>query len=97
MRTTIDIPESLLKQAKARAALDGVRLKDFVAHAIQAALLGHPIVPVVASSKKQVLADDCVFPLLRSSATKTMKRLVANSASDVLDEEDVDHALPRRR
>ena len=30
MRTTVDIPESLLRQARARAALDGLRMKDVV-------------------------------------------------------------------
>lgn len=30
MRTTVDIPEPLLRQARARAALDGLRMKDVV-------------------------------------------------------------------
>lgn len=30
MRTTIDLPEDLLRQAKSRAALEGIKLKDLV-------------------------------------------------------------------
>lgn len=31
MRTTIDLPEELLRQVRSRAALDGVRFKDLIA------------------------------------------------------------------
>lgn len=31
MRTTIDLPDDLLRQAKAKAALSGVKLKDLIA------------------------------------------------------------------
>ena len=31
MRTTIDLPDSLLRQAKARAALEGLTLKELIA------------------------------------------------------------------
>ena len=34
MRTTVDIPESLLRQARARAALEGRKLKDIVNDAL---------------------------------------------------------------
>ena len=35
MRTTIDIPEHLLRDAKAQATLQGLRLKDIVRDALQ--------------------------------------------------------------
>jgi hypothetical protein len=38
MRTTIDIPDELLRQAKARAALEGVRLRDFIEKGLRLAL-----------------------------------------------------------
>ncbi len=31
MRTTIDLPDELFRRAKARAALDGLKLKDLIA------------------------------------------------------------------
>ena len=39
MRTTIDLPDDLLRRAKATADLRGVKLKDFIAHILAKALL----------------------------------------------------------
>ena len=39
MRTTIDVPDDLLRQAKATAALRGVKLEDFIAGILARALL----------------------------------------------------------
>lgn len=39
MRTTVDIPESLLRQARARAALEGRKLKDIVNDALTRLLM----------------------------------------------------------
>lgn len=41
MRTTIDIPEDLLRRAKATAALRGVKMKDLVAEFMRSGL-GYP-------------------------------------------------------
>ncbi len=38
MRTTLDLPDNLMRELKARAALEGVKLKDYFAHIVQAAL-----------------------------------------------------------
>jgi hypothetical protein len=38
MRTTIDLPDELLRQAKARAALDGLKLKDLIARYVEEGL-----------------------------------------------------------
>ncbi len=38
MRTTLDLPDPLFRELKARSALRGVLLKDFVAEIIQAGL-----------------------------------------------------------
>lgn len=38
MRTTIDIPEDLLRRAKSTAALRGIKLKDLVASLLEAGL-----------------------------------------------------------
>jgi hypothetical protein len=43
MRTTIDPPEDLLRQAKSRAALDGVKLKDLVAALVRDGLQRHAL------------------------------------------------------
>ena len=38
MRTTLDLPDPLMRELKARAALEGVKLKDYFAAIVQAAL-----------------------------------------------------------
>jgi hypothetical protein len=38
MRTTIDLPDSLFREAKTRAVQSGVKFKDLVAHYIEAGL-----------------------------------------------------------
>ena len=38
MKTTVELPDDLLREAKARAALEGIKLKDLVADALRARL-----------------------------------------------------------
>lgn len=38
MRTTLDLPDPLMRELKARAALEGVKLKDYFTNIVQAAL-----------------------------------------------------------
>lgn len=40
MRTTIDLPDSLFREAKTRAVQKGMKFKDLVAHYIEAGLHG---------------------------------------------------------
>jgi len=39
MRTTIDLPDDIFRRAKAKAALSGIRLKEFFATAIERSLV----------------------------------------------------------
>jgi hypothetical protein len=38
MRTTLDLPDPLMRELKARAALEGIKLKDYFAKIAQSAL-----------------------------------------------------------
>ncbi|MGE0542044.1 MAG: hypothetical protein AB7R89_17875 [Dehalococcoidia bacterium] len=40
MRTTIDLPDELFRRVKARAALDGLKLKDLIARYVEQGLAG---------------------------------------------------------
>jgi hypothetical protein len=40
MRTTVDLPDPLFKRVKAEAALRGMKLRDFIARALEQALPG---------------------------------------------------------
>jgi len=53
MRTTIDLPESVLRQLKARAALEGSTLKRLVAELIERGL-GQPASPQRKPARQQL-------------------------------------------
>jgi hypothetical protein len=95
MRTTIDIPEELLRQAKAEAALRGIKLKDFVAEVLRMVLYGKPQPPEKkpADDDKLVLGDDCVFPAIRGECGPAMRAKGPARLDRILEEEDIDRAL----
>jgi hypothetical protein len=81
MRTTIDMPPSLMRAAKARAAERGESLKDFVNRAV-AHEVGVPNAP-------QEKAGRVSLPLIGRDATPTV--LVTNEdIQAALDAEDVE-------
>lgn len=72
MKTMLDIPDELFRQAKAKAALEGLKLKDVVADGLRAVLHGKPPgarrprhikFPVLAARGKTPLAipDDAAY------------------------------------
>jgi len=98
MRTTLDIPEDLLRRAKAEAALRGRSLKDFVTEAIRAALR----VPAdfVAEGEltygdEQVVGEDCVFPLIRGPGGPVLRDLTPERVHEILEEEEVERVVDR--
>ena len=99
MRTTIDIPEDLLRRAKAEAALRGLRLKDIVRDALQRLLLdaGRSLAPAGQTApNEQELAADCVFPLITGATGPVMRDLKGDSAQRLLDDEDVEREVHSR-
>ena len=99
MRTTIDIPDDLLRRTKAEAALRGLRLKDLVREALQRLLqeTDGPPEPVDRSGlDEQTLGPDCVFPLISGTTGPVMRDLAGGGAQRLLDREDIDRdAYPR--
>jgi len=100
MRTTIEIPDELLRQTKARAALRGMKLKEIVAEALEAALYypsGAPSASRVADGAEEeenvlVLADNCVFPLIRGDCGPAMRDATGDELNGTLEEEEVGRA-----
>jgi beta-lactamase regulating signal transducer with metallopeptidase domain len=58
MKTTLEIPDQLFREAKAKAALEGVRLKDLVTEGLRTVLYGKP--PLARKSRR------IKFPVLES-------------------------------
>ncbi|MCI0347963.1 MAG: hypothetical protein L0Z53_00930 [Acidobacteriales bacterium] len=77
MKTTLEIPEPLFKQVKARAALEGLKLKDVVASALNG-YLKRP----KASSKKR-----CPFPLVSGKGGRLLRKM-SNQTVAILEEKE---------
>jgi hypothetical protein len=86
MRTTIDMPTTLMRAAKARAAQEGESLKDLVNRAV-AREIG---LPATAKGK----TGRVTLPLIARDATPTV--LVTNDdIADAFDAEDVERFASR--
>ena len=83
MRTTIDIPEAIFRQAKAMAALEGKSLKVFVLEAINRELKDRAI---PKDNRKRVK-----LPFVRSKHPGSLQ-ITSDTIADVLQTEDL-HAL----
>ena len=98
MRTTVDIPEDLLRRAKAEAALRGITLKDYVNEAIRAALGGAHVAeaePVYATDDRLVVEEGCVFPLIKGRGGPALRDLTPEKVHEILEQEEIDRELSR--
>ena len=83
MKTTLEIPDSLFKQVKARAALDGLKLKDLVSSALSA-YLTKPKTNAAEETKP------CPFPLVRGKGGPLMKQMSNETIAKLEEEEDIE-------
>jgi hypothetical protein len=81
MRTTIDLPPTLMRAAKARAAEEGETLKDLVNRAV-AREVG---LPATAGEK----TGRVTLPLIARDATPTVL-VTSDDVADAFDAEDVE-------
>ena len=81
MRTTIDIPDRVLRRAKAAASLDGKTLKVFVTEALEA--------KVAAAGDIGASRRRARFPLVPSQAPGSLK-LDGHAVAEALESDDLD-------
>lgn len=78
MRTTIDLPDSLFREVKAKAARDGVSLKELFTHLIHDAMYSN------SSPTSRV-----TLPLIPSSRVKSIRSITNNTEIQaIFDNED---------
>jgi len=65
MRTTVDIPDTLGRQVKSRAALSGQSLKHFIIHALECQL--------AAGVSNSLVRTDRALPVIRSRKPGSLK------------------------
>lgn len=69
MKTTIDLPDELIRQAKLRAVIEGRTLKELIADFMRQGLgLEAAPKPLAVSASKMVVVDDFGFPTVQCSA-----------------------------
>ncbi len=80
MRTTIDIPDELYREAKARAALEGIKLKDLVAQALREKLRA----PAPKARRRRTKFP--IIPSARTDSPVTLEQV--KQVTGKLDEEE---------
>lgn len=79
----MEIPDPLFKQAKIRAAKDGLKLKDLVASALST-YLSSPQSPTSSGPKP------CPFPLARGKGGLLLRKVTNQLIADLEEEEDLE-------
>ena len=83
MRTTIDLPDELLRQAKARAALDGMKLKDLITRYVQQGLRqGAPSAAPLRRQRSEL-------PVARAATGRTLPALTNAEIYRILEEDEI--------
>ncbi|MGO8701088.1 MAG: hypothetical protein ACLQVY_25630 [Limisphaerales bacterium] len=83
MKTTLEILDSLFRQVKARAATEGVKLKDAVTAALNAYLI-RPRSPPRNGIKP------CPFPLVRGKVGPLMKEMSKETIATLEEKDDLE-------
>ncbi len=84
MRTTLDLPDALFRELKARAAHSGLKLKELLAAYVEAGLHGAPV-QIGKTSRDR---SRSTLPVARRAAGFTIPALTKIQMQDLLDEED---------
>jgi hypothetical protein len=85
MRTTIDLPDSLLRQAKARAALEGLTLKELITSYVVQGLQQGPVQPEAQPRRRSAP------PMIAKAATgKPIPALSADELAELEIQEDLE-------
>ncbi len=88
MRTTIELPDELFRQVKAKAALEGLRLKDVIARYVEQGLRGAPSPAPPHRRRRSEL------PVARAATGRTLRPLSNADAQRLLDEEEAASGRP---
>lgn len=88
MRTTIDLPDDLLRQVKAKAAIDGMKLKDLIIHYVEQGLKGAP------SPTAPLRRQRSELPVARAATGHTLAALTNAEIQRILDKEEATGGQP---
>jgi hypothetical protein len=89
MRTTIDLPDDLFRQAKAKAALGGMKLKDLITLYVEQGLRGPSSIGIARRQRSEL-------PVARKATGRSIPALSNSEIQRILDEEEVSGGRPDR-
>jgi hypothetical protein len=78
MRTTVDIPDELLRRAKSEAALRGRRLKDLIEEGLRLVLATPPAGEQAAPPRRRITAHDLLKDLISADDVDSPSDLATN-------------------
>lgn len=81
MRTTLDLPDDLFRQVKAKAALEGEKLKDLITRYVESGLLQH--------SPRASPASRSELPVIARQGKRLVPSLTGKQQAKLEEEEDV--------
>lgn len=93
MRTTIDLPEELLRRLKVRAALDGVTLKVLVTRYVADGLAQGELVDSGAGAPMPVRLRRTKLPVVIPARGRSLRAFSNADIQALLDGEDAAHAV----
>ena len=91
MKTTIDLPDALVKEIKLRALYDGQKLKDAVADLLRKGLAAPSEPPVDDDSRGYTIDPQTRLPIIKYSRRKNpADELTPERISEILTQQEVD-------
>jgi plasmid stability protein len=89
MKTTLDLPDELMREIKVRAASEDRRLKDLVAELLRRGLK--------ASEEREVIRHRVKLPLIRGGhPAKPGEELTPERVDQILADEEAERVIPKR-
>jgi len=82
MRTTLDLPETLFRQVKAKAAMEGTTLKDLVTNYVVLGLQQSP--PSVSAARHRSR-----LPVIKKRGRRSIPNLTPELQARIQEEEDL--------
>lgn len=86
MRTTVQLPDEVLRQAKARAALDGIKLQDLIARFVSDGLSARTFATLTPLRRSPLPV------VTKASGNARIPALTNAEIQAILDEEDAERS-----
>lgn len=83
MKTTLDLPENLIREMKLRAAREGRKLRDVATEVVQRGLFG-------PSTRKDSKANRVQFPLVDCDTASPTEELSPSKVAEILTNQEAE-------